>query len=158
MGRDLDYSPGYFYGNVKTHKPGNPIRPIISQTPTPSYQLAKRLNELIAPFIPKKFSLKSSDEFLDVLKVNGRRGLLASLDAESLFTNVPIDETVEIILRYVYENPTMPALPLVGNYSRRCCTYAQRKRHSDVLRAAYTSRSTESPWARPLASCSPKAT
>ena len=24
-----EYSPGYFYGNIKTHKPGNPIRPII---------------------------------------------------------------------------------------------------------------------------------
>ena len=36
-----DYKPGYIYGNVKTHKPGNPLRPIISQIPTPTYNLAK---------------------------------------------------------------------------------------------------------------------
>lgn len=39
-----DYTPGYFYGNIKTHKPGDPIRPIISQIPTPTYVTAKRLN------------------------------------------------------------------------------------------------------------------
>lgn len=29
---------------------------------------------------------------------------MASLDVESLFTNVPIQQTIEIILKYVYEN------------------------------------------------------
>ena len=32
-----EYQPGYFYGNVKTHKQGNPLRPIISQIPLPTY-------------------------------------------------------------------------------------------------------------------------
>ena len=103
-----EFSPGYFYGNIKTHKPGNPIRPIISQTPCPSYDLAKRLNALIAPFIPRTFSLKSTDEFLDILKVRERRGILASLDVQSLFTNVPVDETIDIILNYVFEHETLP--------------------------------------------------
>ena len=31
-----NYSLGYMYGNVKTHKTGNPIRPIISQIMTPT--------------------------------------------------------------------------------------------------------------------------
>ena len=39
-----EYSPGYIYGNVKTHKQNNPLRPIISQVTTPSYRLAKQLN------------------------------------------------------------------------------------------------------------------
>ena len=47
-----DFEPGYIYGNVKTHKPGNPLRPIISQIPTPTYQLAKQLNRLLTPYIP----------------------------------------------------------------------------------------------------------
>ena len=25
-----EYKPGYVYGTIKTHKPGNPLRPIIS--------------------------------------------------------------------------------------------------------------------------------
>ena len=32
-----DFDVGYIYVNVKTHKPGNPLRPIISQCPTPMY-------------------------------------------------------------------------------------------------------------------------
>ncbi|XP_068208364.1 uncharacterized protein [Palaemon carinicauda] len=34
-----DFSPGYLYCNVKTHKNGNPLRPIISQCPTLPYDL-----------------------------------------------------------------------------------------------------------------------
>ena len=32
-----DYKPGYIYGNAKIHKEHNPLRPIISQVPTPTY-------------------------------------------------------------------------------------------------------------------------
>ncbi|XP_064096787.1 uncharacterized protein LOC135208483 [Macrobrachium nipponense] len=44
-----DFSLGYLYGNVKTHKEGNPLRPIISQTPALTYALAKRLNQILLP-------------------------------------------------------------------------------------------------------------
>ena len=36
-----DYKPGYIHGTVKTHKLNNPLRPIISQIPTPTYEIAK---------------------------------------------------------------------------------------------------------------------
>ena len=32
-------------------------------------------------------------------------GVLASLDAESLFTNVPVNETIQILLSQAYDNP-----------------------------------------------------
>ena len=63
-----EYEPGYIYGNVKTHKAENPLRPIISQIPTPSYKLAKKLNDFIRPYIPSDYSLKSTDEFIDLLR------------------------------------------------------------------------------------------
>ena len=47
-----DYKPGYLYGNVKIHKEGNPLRPIISQVPTPTYEIAKQVNKLVSPYIP----------------------------------------------------------------------------------------------------------
>ncbi|XP_076063498.1 uncharacterized protein LOC143038352 [Oratosquilla oratoria] len=103
-----DYAPGYFYGNVKTHKVGNPLRLIISQTPTPTYSLAKRLNNIITAFIPTTYSLRSTDEFIDVLRSNNPVGIMASLDAHSLFTNTPVLRTTEIILDYVYHHPTLP--------------------------------------------------
>ena len=36
-----EFSPGYIYGTVKIHKDGNPLRPIISQIPTPIYDIVK---------------------------------------------------------------------------------------------------------------------
>ena len=104
-----EYEPGYFYCNPKTHKESNPLRPIISQIPTPTYDVAKQLNALISPYIPRTYSLKSSDEFLEILKVRGTNGTLASLDAASLFTNVPVDATIDIILDYVYHHDAIPA-------------------------------------------------
>ena len=103
-----DFQPGYAYGNVKTHKNGNPLRPIISQVPTPTYQLAKTLNQIITPYIPKDYMLNSTNDFIDVLQANSNNGIIASLDVESLFTNVPIDETIDIITEHSYNHPTLP--------------------------------------------------
>ena len=105
-----EYSPGYAYGNVKTHKTGNPLRPIISQIPTPTYQLAKKLNTLILPYIPSDHCLESTDEFLSIVRNHKPTGLLASLDVESLFTSVPVQETIDLILSSVYDHPTLPPL------------------------------------------------
>ncbi|XP_076038315.1 uncharacterized protein LOC143023612 [Oratosquilla oratoria] len=102
------YEPGYFYGNVKTHKPGHKLRPIISQIPTPTYHLAKQLNELITPYIPTFHTLRSTDEFVEFLKNSNPHGMLASLDVESLYTNVPVEETIEIILHDVFHHVSLP--------------------------------------------------
>ena len=107
-----DYNMGYFYGNVKTHKDNNPLRPIISQIPTPTYSMAKKLNELIKPYIPATYSLKSTKEFIDIITANRPEGMIASLDVSSLFTNIPVVRTIDIILKYVYEHPDIPALKI----------------------------------------------
>ena len=107
-----EYKTGYAYGNVKIHKQGNPLRPIISQCPTPTYKLAKDLNKLIAPYIPAKYALKSTDEFTDILRCNTPKGTLASLDVESLFTNVPVKDTIDIIQEFVYNHPELPPLDI----------------------------------------------
>ena len=52
--------------------------------------------------------LHSSSEFIDILHFITPRRIMASLDVESLFTNVPIEDTVQIILKQTYEHPTMP--------------------------------------------------
>ena len=109
-----DYSPGYCYGTVKTHKPGNPLRPIISQMTSPTYKVAKILNELLVPYVPKGYALRSATEFLDLLKSNPTNEDIASLDAESLFTNVPVDETINIIIEKVYHSNMTP-LPFTEN-------------------------------------------
>ena len=107
-----DYNLGYCYGNVKTHKQGNPLRPIISQIPTPTYHLAKQLNSILTPFTPKEYSLSSSTDFLDLLKGSNAEGTIASLDVESLFTNVPVDRTISFILEEIYPEDSHPKIDI----------------------------------------------
>ena len=106
-----DYRPGYCYGTVKTHKPGNPLRPIISQVTTPTYQVAKKLNAILTPYVPTCRSVQSATEFIDLLHTAPPCNNIASLDVESLFTNVPVDETIDIIIKRVYHS-NQPALDI----------------------------------------------
>ena len=80
-----DFSPGYCYGTVKTHKQGNPLRPIIAQMTTPTYWTAKELNKIITPFIMNPYSLTSNLEFVDILRSTTPGRTIASLDVENLF-------------------------------------------------------------------------
>ena len=114
-----DFDPGYIYGNVKTHKRGNPLRPIISQCPTPTYKLAKTLNKILTPYIPNEYSLKSSTEFLSRLRGAPPAGIIASLDVESLFTNVPVDETISLMMDRIYRNDDTPNLDIPEQSLRR---------------------------------------
>ena len=93
---------------LKTHKQGNPLRPIISQIPTPTYRVAKRLNQLLTPYIPTTHSLRSTEEFIDILRVSKPKGIIASLDVDSLYTNIPVERTIDIILNYAYQHRELP--------------------------------------------------
>ena len=49
-------------------------------------------------------------EFMHTLKSTANTGILASLDVESLFTNVPVIETIEIIInRAIQSRNTQPS-------------------------------------------------
>ncbi|XP_069180193.1 uncharacterized protein [Procambarus clarkii] len=115
-----EYKPRYANGNFKTHKPGNPLRPIISQISSPTYRLAKRLNGLLTPYVPCAFSLKSPKEFVDLLRGSRTTGIRTSLDVESLFTNVPVDKTNGMAADRVYRDPACTPLDMpeniLGNY------------------------------------------
>ena len=52
-----DYNPGYFYGNIKSHKIDNPIRPIVSQVTTTPYNMAKTLSKTIKPYCTRNFAI-----------------------------------------------------------------------------------------------------
>ena len=114
-----DFEPGYIYGNIKTHKRGNPIRPIISQIPTPTYRLAKQLNGILSPYIPGRYRVKSSAEFLHLIKDSPATGTISSLDVESLFTNVPVPETINLICDRVYRHQGSPPLQIPEDALRR---------------------------------------
>ena len=105
-------SPGKFYGLAKVHKLNQgdgveklPLRPIISNIGTATYKTAKYLAQLLSPLNKSEFSVKNTKTFLDEMK-NIQIGVdqhLISFDVTSLFTNVPLLHTIDIILRRIYD-------------------------------------------------------
>jgi len=104
------FKPGYIYGNPKIHKDKlNPkLRPIISTIPTPTYELSKKINEIINAYMPNKYSVSSTIEFISLITCCKPNNYMGSLDVESLFTNVPLYDTIDIILNYTYRHPSLP--------------------------------------------------
>ena len=103
--------PGKLYGLCKVHKENYPFRPVVSMLGTAEYKLAKYLDQIMKPHIPSKYMLSSTWEFLDKLKlfIFKPSDCMISFDVVSLFTNVPLIETIDIISNYVYKSKSKPA-------------------------------------------------
>ena len=66
---------------------------------SPEYKLAKFLDTIITPYISDKHVLRSSYKFLKKLQeinLNSNQ-VMVSFDVKSLFTNVPLQEAIDLI-------------------------------------------------------------
>ena len=103
---------GVLYGLAKVHKQlvhiCPPFRPILSAIGTPTYNIAKFLVPILKPLTTNDYTLKDTFEFsCDILNQNPNL-FMASLDVDSLFTNIPLDETINIIIEKLFsENETV---------------------------------------------------
>jgi hypothetical protein len=97
---------GKLYGLPKTHKDGCPVRPILSACNTHNFQLAKNLVPILSNLAIGDYTLKNSYEFTSMIRTmpNADSLLMCSLDIESLYTNVPVDEAIEIVLNLLYHS------------------------------------------------------
>ena len=105
-------SPGKFYGTTKIHKlPPNqdidelPLRPIISNTNIAIYVLARYLAKVLSPLSQSDYTVSSCKEFTEIIKLKSipDNYKLASFYVKSLFTNSPLDSTIDISLNRIYE-------------------------------------------------------
>ena len=64
-----DFQPDYLYGNCNIFKSQDnpPLRLIFSQIPSPTYQISTVIYKLIKPNLTGNYSLKSTDEFLNLV-------------------------------------------------------------------------------------------
>ena len=98
---------GILYGLPKIHKPSIPFRPILSCINHYSYKIAKFFIPFLIPISMNSFIIKDSFSFVQKL-LNRERNtdnvFIGSFDIASLFTNIPVDETIEIISNHLFAN------------------------------------------------------
>ena len=92
--------PALFYGLPKIHKANVPLRPIVSSLGTATYELSSYLSRLLTAFITTiKSSIKNTSDFCEQLQniTIEEDEILVSYDVKSLYTSIPIDDTLDII-------------------------------------------------------------
>ena len=96
------------YGLSKIHKPlvnGFPkLRPILSAINTGNYKWAKFFVPLLKPFTSNNYTVKDSFDFAKDITQQSSKLFMVSLDLDSLFTNVPLDETIEICVNELFKS------------------------------------------------------
>ena len=125
--------PARIYGLPKMHKLRDPtstppFRPIASSIGTYNYNLAKFLCNLLEPYIPNDYN--ASDTFTFVQEINNLPmfgKFLTSFDVESLFTNVPLEECIDLAVKYISEGN--PDLKLTPSDLKRLFSFATAETH-----------------------------
>ncbi|XP_068724470.1 uncharacterized protein [Montipora capricornis] len=81
------------------------MRPILSATGTYNYKLAKWLDETLKPLSINDHTVSDIFGFVDDLQnlQVDAHSILVSYDVSSLFTNVPVDETIEILAEKAFK-------------------------------------------------------
>ena len=97
-------SPGIMYGLPKIHKQNIPMRPILSANNTVSYDLSKYITPLLSHLTTNDFTIKNSYEFSNKIQnfPNSSKYFMCSFDLQSLYTNIPLQETLDIIINKLF--------------------------------------------------------
>ena len=111
--RPKSNQPGRFFATAKTHKFDSvnditldklKLRPIIDQTGTYIYNASKVVAKYLRPLSKNKYSIDDTLTFPDLLK-NAEESEDyedVSYDVESLFTSIPVRETIDYIIQKIY--------------------------------------------------------
>ena len=114
--------PARLFATAKTHKLKNndeitisnlKFRAIIDQTGTYTHKTAQIIGEYLKPLSKNEFTIRDTQTFPDMIKSLPPLNLdeeYVSYDVESLFTNIPLHETIEYILEEIYENNKLPPI------------------------------------------------
>ena len=98
------------YGTPKIHKPGNKVRPIVDYTGSIGYNTSRALADILAPLVGKtehhvENSKRLADDLAQVYIEEGE--IFNSHDVVSLFTNTPVDRSLEVIKQRLLQDKTL---------------------------------------------------
>ena len=99
--------PARMYDLPKLHKMFDSVpafRPKLPSIRTYNYQLAKFLGKLLDHVITNDHSTKDTLSFIEELKtVSVTNKYMVSYDVTSLFTNIPLEETINLTINLLFE-------------------------------------------------------
>ena len=107
-------APARIYGTPKMHKflssdSFPKFRPTVSSIVTFKYNLARFLFDPCSPLVPNDYSCKDTFSFVSQIKnASLCKKFLVSYDVTSLFTNTPLQETIDIAINLIFNhNPNL---------------------------------------------------
>ena len=81
-----------------------PLRPIVSGIGSYTHGLAKYLSDILKPLAYNEFTIKDSFSFANDMLSISSAPFMCSFDVVSLYTNIPVDEAIDICLNKLYCN------------------------------------------------------
>ena len=121
---EIEYDKFYPSGSAPTRLCGTPkmhefsssdsfhnLHPIVSSIGTFNYNLAHLLCNLLSPLVPNDYSFKDTR----IKNANISKKLLVSYSVTSLFTNIPLQETVDIPIHLIF-NVLKSISKMIRNY------------------------------------------
>lgn len=108
--------PPRMYGLPKVHKPGVPLRPIVSTIDSPTYHLSRYLANILKEYTGNSTShIRNSSHFIELISTIhiDPDDILVSFDVTSLFTKVPINDSVNIIAQLLEQDGKSSSLTLL---------------------------------------------
>ena len=102
--------PSRLYGTPKVHKIKSnsavpSFRPIVSSIGSFNYNLSRFLCDILTPFILTDYCTQDSFSFVkEVQEVSVSDYFMVSYDLCSLFTNIPLNETIDLAVDIIFDN------------------------------------------------------
>ena len=114
--KPLGSRPGILCGSGKIHQETRnglpPFHPVLSAIDTPTYKLAKFLLKFLTPSTANEYTVIDSFYFAEEICQQDSNLHMASLDVDSLFTNISLNETIDICVDNLYnDNENPPNIP-----------------------------------------------
>ena len=103
-------SPARIYGTPKMHKFSSSdsfpkLHPIVSSIDTFNYNFACFLCDLLSPLFPNNLCYKDTFSFVSQIKnANLFKKFIVSYDLTSLFTSIPLQETIGIAINLIFNH------------------------------------------------------
>ncbi|XP_072033416.1 uncharacterized protein [Amphiura filiformis] len=105
------------YGTPKIHKPGNKVRPIVDYTGTIAYQTSRALADILSPLVGgTDHHVQNSKHLAEGLAevMIEEEEIFNSHDVVSLFTNTPIEQSLQVIKSRLENDTTLKERTLLS--------------------------------------------